>query len=93
MTEKAGTDGIEATLKERSIQHGPFDNHAHIETRLRRILEDEIQKSNMSQTQYIGLGMIMHKIARILNGGNQHSDTWHDIAGYAILVEKSILDE
>jgi hypothetical protein len=32
--------------------------------------------------------MICHKIARIVNGGQpQEIDHWHDIAGYAKLVE------
>ena len=34
--------------------------------------------------------MIVHKIARILAGDPNHADHWHDIAGYAILVEERI---
>ena len=33
------------------------------------------------------LGMIQHKIARILNGDPTYADSWHDIAGYAKLVD------
>lgn len=32
--------------------------------------------------------MIQHKIGRILNGDPAYADSWHDIAGYATLVEK-----
>jgi hypothetical protein len=31
--------------------------------------------------------MIQHKVARILNGEPDYSDNWHDIAGYATLVD------
>jgi hypothetical protein len=30
--------------------------------------------------------MIMHKVARILNGDPNYADNWIDIAGYATLV-------
>jgi hypothetical protein len=30
--------------------------------------------------------MICHKMARIMNGDPNYSDSWHDIAGYAKLV-------
>jgi hypothetical protein len=35
--------------------------------------------------------MIQHKIARILNGDPTYTDNWHDIAGYATLVEQHLL--
>jgi len=92
--EKSGSDStihVEATLKERKIQHGPFKRHARIELHLRHIQNTHGQ--HLSSVQRIALGMIMHKIARILNEGHAHSDTWHDIAGYAILAEQDILNE
>ena len=85
------TNEIEKTLAEREIHHGPFNEHATIELQLRQLMRDYGHR--LSSIQEVGLGMIMHKIARILNKGNNHSDTWHDIAGYATLVEKSILNE
>lgn len=33
------------------------------------------------------LEMIAHKIARILNGDPNYADNWHDIAGYATLID------
>ena len=92
MTKKHGTDKLEETLAEREVQHGPFADHAKIEMRLRNIMH-QCDTGQLTDIQLIGLGMILHKIARILNRGEEHSDTWHDIAGYARLVEKSILDE
>jgi hypothetical protein len=101
MVETAGTDGdnivktsssnLEETLKERRTQHGPFQMHAQIECQLHHIVQ--MRNGRHTDVQKAGLSMIMHKIARILNGGNNHSDSWHDIAGYATLVEQDILDE
>ena len=91
MTQSHGTDKIAETLAERKVQHGPFERHAKIEFMLRAHLDDNCMA--FTDVQYIGLSMILHKIARILNRGHNHSDTWHDIAGYATLVEQSILDE
>lgn len=82
---------IQETLAEREVQHGPFLNHCGIEDSLRTLLEQH--GDNLNVVQRIGLGMIFHKIARILNKGHRHSDTWHDIAGYATLVEQDILNE
>ena len=87
---KHGTD-IQETLAERETQHGSFKDHALIEHDLRIMIDRN--GGALTSIQYVGLGMIMHKIARVLNKGQNHSDTWHDIAGYATLVEQSILDE
>lgn len=38
------------------------------------------------------LHMIANKAARILNGNPNHADSWHDIAGYATLAEKTCQD-
>ena len=84
-------ENINETLAKRLVQHGPFHKHARIEDNLRHILE--VYGDRLSTVQEIGLGMIMHKIARILNGGHRQSDTWQDIAGYAILAEQEILNE
>ena len=37
--------------------------------------------------------MILHKIARAVTGDAFYADTWHDIAGYALLIEKYIEDQ
>lgn len=82
---------IDETLAERKTQHGNFVTHAAIESELRAVLEK--YGGRLPPYQKVALGMIFHKSARILNNGNQHSDTWHDIAGYATLAEREILSE
>jgi len=43
--------------------------------------------SRLSSVQREGLSMIQHKIARIMCGDPNYYDHWHDIQGYAKLVE------
>jgi len=45
----------------------------------------------MSSYQKEAVEMILHKIGRIVCGDPDYIDSWHDIAGYAKLVE-DILD-
>ncbi len=82
---------IQETLAERKVQHGSFKDNAWIEWQLRNILNKNSDK--LSPSQNIAVGRIMMKLGRILSGGHRHSDTWHDIIGYATLIEKEILDE
>lgn len=42
---------------------------------------------NLDPDQKEALEMIAHKIGRILNGDPNYADSWHDIAGYAKLVD------
>jgi len=36
--------------------------------------------------------MICHKISRIVNGDPNYKDSWHDIIGYAKLIEDKLED-
>lgn len=86
-----GMEGLEKTLVEREVQHGSFRENAVIEDKLRAVLE--LHGGKLSAVQKVAVGRIMMKLGRIMSGGHRHSDTWHDIAGYAALVEQDILDE
>lgn len=80
---------IEKTLQDRETMYGPYSEHARIEAALDRVV-NTTDISRLSDVQLAGLRMIMHKIARILNAGYNNVDNWHDIAGYATLVEKDL---
>ena len=69
---------INKTLDERQQTHGSFESHA----RISQALKDAMQLGKFAQlddTQREALEMIVHKIARILNGDPNHRDSWHDI--------------
>lgn len=84
------TKGIstDAILTERGGRYGPFSGHAEITMSLKRMVRGYAQARNktLDDDQQEALDMICHKIGRILNGDQNYSDSWHDIAGYAKLV-------
>lgn len=77
---------VSKTLNQRKKTHGNFAEHAKISQDLKDIMRPHFD--NLSSAQKEALDMIQHKIARILNGNPNYADHWHDIAGYAQLVEK-----
>lgn len=70
-------------LHERQATHGNFSTCADISQHIKRIIHDHSQ--NLSTAQREALEMIAAKMARILNGGQDHTDSWQDIAGYVQL--------
>ena len=80
---------VESILKERQKTHGEFSTHAKISQDLKLILRDN--DGELSDVQKEALDMILHKVARILNGNPNHKDHWDDIAGYATLAAKQLL--
>lgn len=83
---------VEDTLKERGNRYGIFARHAEITQRLKHVLQGYPNWQKLSASQKEALDMIVHKIGRILNGDPDYADSWHDIAGYATLVEKELND-
>lgn len=80
---------VENTLSERGNRYGSFAGHAAVTMRLKDILREElaIRNKTLPCDQQEALDMICHKIGRIVNGDNNYADSWHDIAGYAKLVD------
>jgi len=84
------TDMIDNTLQERQNEYGDFDSQASIAQELKAIAHKSKSFDNMDNTMREGLEMILHKIARILNGNPSYIDSWLDIEGYARLVRKQL---
>lgn len=70
-------------LAERQSTPGDFSTCAKISQELKLIIA--ANDNNLSHRQREALEMIAVKMARILNGGQDHQDSWQDIAGYAHL--------
>ena len=81
---------IEKTLKERGSKYGRFDAHAATTQDLKKMMQERAGWARLSYSQREALEMIAHKIGRILNGDPNYADSWHDIAGYATLIEKEL---
>lgn len=78
---------VEDTLNERGKRYGNFETHAEISQTLKYVLYGNSKFLALSSDKREALEMIMHKIARILNGDSNYKDNWHDIQGYAKLAE------
>ena len=81
---------IEQTLAERAEKYGTFRTHANISQQLQNALIAKPEWDNLNASQREALIMICHKIARVLNGDPNYVDNWHDIAGYATLIEQEL---
>jgi len=81
---------VAATLAERGNRYGDFSDNAHISQDLKAICENTTGWAKANQVQREGLVMILQKIARICNGDPSYADNWHDIQGYARLVEERL---
>ena len=83
---------IEATLAERQAQYGCFEDVARTTGKIMEALS-EVRTNGLNDlphTHRMALYMIASKMARIVNGDFNSIDEWHDIAGYATLVERLI---
>jgi hypothetical protein len=81
---------IESTLNQRGERYGKFKDVAATTYALQEILRNAKNHEHMTDDQVIALDMICNKMARIVNGDPSYSDNWHDISGYATLVEQEL---
>ena len=81
---------IDTTLQERKDRYGSFANQAKITQVLKAVMVDTPNWKELTYDKKEALEMIMHKVARILNGDPEYHDSWHDIVGYAKLVADSL---
>lgn len=87
--QKAPSD-IDATLTERGKRYGKFQDQAYHTWRIKSAMGEAVGWDRLDYDMKEALDMIASKIARILNGDPNYTDNWHDIAGYATLVEKRL---
>jgi hypothetical protein len=91
---------VEQTLAERGKRYGDFTDHARLcQTLKHHMTAFSVTTSSgdsvsvrqpwyeLSDVQKQALDVIADKIARILSGDPNYTDNWHDIQGYAKLVE------
>ena len=80
---------IQATLTERGTRYGDFAGHAKIAQAIKAAMYSAgcDKWGALPDMHKQALETIADKIARILNGDPNYADNWHDIQGYAKLVE------
>ncbi len=90
---------LNETLAERGARYGSFTDHAKIAQALQEIMRGNVISGGVAvKTGWYSLDADMRqalttitdKIARILNGDPSYIDNWHDIQGYARLVEQRL---
>lgn len=85
------TQQLEETLAERGSRYGIFAHHARAAQRLQDAMRTTANWDRLADDSKQALTVIADKIARILTGDPEYEDNWHDIQGYAKLVEDRIL--
>lgn len=78
---------IESTLEERGNRYGEFMHHALIAQNLQDVMRNTDGWRKLEADQKQALTVISDKIARMLNGDPSYRDNWHDLVGYAKLVD------
>lgn len=81
---------ISETLKERGDQYGPFILQAGVAQTFKKAARACPNWYKLQADQREAIEHIFVKLARIITGNPDHVDSWHDIAGYATLVERRI---
>ena len=79
---------VKDTISERTKTHGDFTELSKTSQMFKAVIQTR-GMSTLTPDKLEALDMIVHKMARILHGDPNNSDHWHDIAGYASLIEKS----
>ena len=81
------TNQVAKTLEERGSRYGQFADHAKIAQGIQDVMRCHINWDRLDPDMKQALSVIADKIARILNGDPFYLDNWHDIQGYAKLIE------
>ena len=87
---------VNKTLEERGSRYGAFADHAKIAQGIQDTMRAAPKWDQLDPDMKQALSVIADKIARILNGDPFYGDNWHDLQGYAKLIEDRInmlLDE
>ena len=78
---------VDKTLVERGKRYGTFMDNAKIAQELKGVMLQGSTYAGMTADQKEALEVICQKISRIVTGDPNYADNWHDIQGYAKLVE------
>ena len=81
---------IEEVLNQRQATYGSFTKNAEVSQMLKYFMTQGTNYKQMPVPHREALEMIVHKIARIVNGDPNYIDNWVDIIGYSQLVIEEI---
>lgn len=78
------------TLQTRGARYGTFQDNARIAQRLKDVVRSAGKWDEMSHDQREAVDMILSKVSRLTTGDPDYIDNWHDISGYAQLIEERL---
>ena len=81
---------VQSTLDERGARYGDFSDHAFIAQALQDVMRGAPGWNRCDAVKRQALTVIADKIARVLSGDPNYADNWHDMRGYARLVEERL---
>lgn len=81
---------IEEVLNQRQATYGSFNKNAEISQMMKYFMSQGTNYKQMPTPHREALEMIVHKIARIVNGDPNYIDNWIDICGYSQLIINGI---
>ena len=90
---KESISNLTKTLVARNGDYGDFSDNATFSQRLKDDFRRNAAWEGMSSTQREALDAIALKLSRIATGDSYYKDNWHDIQGYAKLVENWLCQE
>ncbi len=91
-TEASETRGVVDTLAAREKNYGDFRDNARIAQNIKLAMQSSPVwiRGGVSYDIMEALDLIASKIGRMLSGDPNYIDNWHDIAGYATLIERRL---
>ena len=78
---------VTETLDQRENRYGEYVNVSETAQLLKNVLRNSASWGIMEPYMQESLDLIANKLARICNGDPFYDDSWHDVGGYAKLVE------
>lgn len=85
---------VEETLEDRNKKYGgSFLEQSQIAQQLKNIAHNAPNWNQMRVDKRESIEMICTKLSRILYGDHCNIDSWHDIQGYARLIERQLQDD
>ena len=84
---------LESTLTERGKAYGDFIDNATLAQHLKHAIHNTPNWEKLDMDQAEALEIILSKISRMMTGNHLHRDNWHDIAGYATLVDERMAEK
>jgi hypothetical protein len=93
---KMGENGgsVDATLKQRGNVYGGYGKVVKTRSHILELLKEhhkQVTGGDMPKEMEIALGDVVLKLVRGA-GAPSYPDSWHDLAGYATLIEKLALE-